>query len=65
MDGVTAIANILRMEGVEFIACVPYQPLLEAAARDCCKKARNGPAPSSCSGINILSTRIWTWTKAR
>jgi acetolactate synthase-1/2/3 large subunit len=32
MDGVTAIANILRMEGVEFIACVPYQPLLEAAA---------------------------------
>ena len=32
MDGVTAIANILRMEGVEFVACVPYQPLLEAAA---------------------------------
>jgi thiamine pyrophosphate-dependent acetolactate synthase large subunit-like protein len=32
MNGVTAIANILKMEGVEFIACVPYQPLLEAAA---------------------------------
>lgn len=32
MDGVTAIARILRMEGVEFIGCVPYQPLLEAAA---------------------------------
>ena len=32
MDGVTAIANILKMEGVEFVACVPYQPLLEAAA---------------------------------
>lgn len=32
MDGVTAIANILRREGVEFIGCVPYQPLLEAAA---------------------------------
>jgi len=32
MDGVTAIANILRLEGVEFIGCVPYQPLLEAAA---------------------------------
>ena len=32
MDGVTAIANILRIEGVEFIGCVPYQPLLEAAA---------------------------------
>ena len=32
MDGVSAIANILRMEGVDFIGCVPYQPLLEAAA---------------------------------
>ncbi len=32
MDGVTAIANILRLEGVEVIGCVPYQPLLEAAA---------------------------------
>src|SRR5919198_392442 len=32
MDGVTAIAEILRMEGVDFIGCVPYQPLLEAAA---------------------------------
>ena len=32
MNGVTAIANILRMEGVEFIGCVPFQPLLEAAA---------------------------------
>lgn len=32
MDGVTAIAQILRMEGVDFIGCVPYQPLLEAAA---------------------------------
>lgn len=32
MDGVSAIAQILRQEGVEFIGCVPYQPLLEAAA---------------------------------
>lgn len=32
MDGVTAIAQILRQEGVDFIGCVPYQPLLEAAA---------------------------------
>ena len=32
MDGVTAIAQILRREGVAFIGCVPYQPLLEAAA---------------------------------
>ncbi len=32
MNGVTAIASILKIEGVEFVACVPYQPLLEAAA---------------------------------
>jgi thiamine pyrophosphate-dependent acetolactate synthase large subunit-like protein len=32
MDGVTAIAEILRREGIDFIGCVPYQPLLEAAA---------------------------------
>ena len=32
MNGVTAIANILKMEGVEFVVCVPYQPLLEAVA---------------------------------
>ena len=32
MNGITAIANILKMEGVEFVACVPYQPLLEAVA---------------------------------
>jgi thiamine pyrophosphate-dependent acetolactate synthase large subunit-like protein len=32
MDGVAAIAAILRMEGVDFVGCVPYQPLLEAAA---------------------------------
>ena len=34
MDGVSAIAKILKAEGVEFIGCVPYQPLLEAAARE-------------------------------
>ena len=34
MDGVSAIAKILKSEGVEFIGCVPYQPLLEAAARE-------------------------------
>jgi acetolactate synthase-1/2/3 large subunit len=32
MNGVTAIANILKMEGVEFIACMPSNPLIEAAA---------------------------------
>ena len=37
MDGVTAIANILRLEGVEFIGCEPtsrcwkQRPLLEFA----------------------------------
>ena len=32
MNGITAIANILKIEGVEFVGCVPFQPLLEAAA---------------------------------
>ncbi len=32
MNGVTAIANVLKMEGVDFIACIPSNPLIEAAA---------------------------------
>jgi len=32
MDGVTAIANILKMEGVEFVTCMPSNPLIEALA---------------------------------
>lgn len=32
MDGVTAIATVLKMEGVEFIGCIPSNPLIEAAA---------------------------------
>jgi acetolactate synthase-1/2/3 large subunit len=32
MDGNTAIANVLKMEGVDFIACIPSNPLIEAAA---------------------------------
>ena len=32
MDGVTAIANILKLEGVDFICCMPSNPLIEAAA---------------------------------
>ena len=32
MDGVTAIANILKMEGVDFVACMPSNPLIEALA---------------------------------
>ena len=32
MDGVTAIANVLKLEGVEWIGCMPSNPLIEAAA---------------------------------
>ncbi len=32
MDGITAIANILKLEGVDFICCMPSNPLIEAAA---------------------------------
>ena len=32
MDGNTAIANVLKIEGVDFIACIPSNPLIEAAA---------------------------------
>ncbi|MCH8282774.1 MAG: hypothetical protein IIC96_19095, partial [Chloroflexi bacterium] len=32
MDGVTAIVNVLKLEGVDFIACIPSNPLIEAAA---------------------------------
>ena len=32
MNGVTAIANVLKMEGVDFIACIPSNPLIEPAA---------------------------------
>ena len=32
MDGVTAIANVLKKEGVDFIGCIPSNPLIEAAA---------------------------------
>ena len=32
MNAVTAVANILKMEGVEFFGCIPSNPLIEAAA---------------------------------
>ena len=32
MNGVTAIANILKMEGVEFVGVMPTSPLIEAIA---------------------------------
>ena len=32
MDGATAIATILKQEGMEFIGCMPSNPLIEAAA---------------------------------
>ena len=32
MKGITAIANILKLEGVEYLFCFPANPLIEAAA---------------------------------
>ena len=32
MNGVTAIANILKMEGVDFVTVMPTSPLIEAIA---------------------------------
>ena len=32
MDGITAIANVLKLEGVDWIGCMPSSPLIEAAA---------------------------------
>ena len=34
MNGIEAIARILKREGVEWIACYPNNPLIEAAARE-------------------------------
>lgn len=47
MNGVTAIAEILRREGVEWIGCMPSNPLIEAAARAgirpiVCRQERTG-----------------------
>ncbi len=33
MNGADAIADILKREGTEFLACYPRQPLIEACAR--------------------------------
>jgi acetolactate synthase-1/2/3 large subunit len=33
MNGVSAIAEVLRREGTEFLACYPAQPLIEACAK--------------------------------
>lgn len=32
MNGITAIAHILKQEGVEWIGCMPSNSLIEAAA---------------------------------
>jgi thiamine pyrophosphate-dependent acetolactate synthase large subunit-like protein len=34
MNGYEAVAKILKMEGVEWLACFPSNPLIEAAARE-------------------------------
>ena len=33
MNGAEAIADILKREGTEFLACYPRQPLIEASAK--------------------------------
>ncbi len=33
MNGADAIADILKREGTEFLACYPRQPLIEASAK--------------------------------
>jgi len=42
MDGKTAVARILKMEGVEFITCFPLNPVLDAIASE---------------GIRLITTR--------
>jgi len=34
MDGKTAIAKVLKTEGVEFVTCFPYNPVLDAVAAE-------------------------------
>jgi thiamine pyrophosphate-dependent acetolactate synthase large subunit-like protein len=34
MDGKTAIARILKAEGVEFVTCFPYNPIIDAVAAE-------------------------------
>ncbi len=34
MNGTDAIARILKLEGVEWLACYPNNPLIEAAAKE-------------------------------
>ena len=34
MNGIEAVARILKTEGVEWIACFPANPLIEAAAKE-------------------------------
>jgi acetolactate synthase-1/2/3 large subunit len=34
MDGKTAVARILKMEGVEFVTCFPLNPILDAVAAE-------------------------------
>ena len=42
MDGKTAVARILKMEGVEFVTCFPLNPVLDAVAAE---------------GIRLITTR--------
>ena len=47
MDGDTVVAKILKMEGVEWMACFPHQSLIDAAAKEgirpiICRQERAG-----------------------
>ena len=42
MDGKTAVAKILKAEGVEFVSCFPFNPVLDAVAEE---------------GIRLIATR--------
>ena len=49
MNGVTAIAEVLKREGTEFLSCYPAQPLIEACAKAgirpiLCRQERTGMA---------------------
>ena len=73
MNGVTAIATILKQEGIEWIGCMPSNSLIEAAAAAgirpiVCRQERTGVhMADGFSRINNgtpsrgLSDAGWTW----
>ncbi len=67
MNGAEAIAEILRIEGAEFIACFPNQPLIEAAAEVgirpiMCRQERMGMAIADGFSRTTNGKRIGVFT---